>query len=200
MYPKKKKKKNDPGQYAGCRPRPRGSVASAALSQSRSIHAGVDSSAHMHYNSWPSRVRRSALSVSQMWRTASARRAARTCARRQLLEVAADVAEAMAFLHQHQPAIVHRDLKSSNVLLDAAGRAVVCGARPAAARPRPCRARVPPAVREVPPARRGAPRHAARFGAAASGCDSWYRPIRPARRPPQLTARRRCAQTLASPR
>ncbi|KAK9832844.1 hypothetical protein WJX81_006571 [Elliptochloris bilobata] len=41
-----------------------------------------------------------------------------------LLQVATDVADAMAYLHQ-PPAIVHRDLKSSNVLLDAAGRAVM---------------------------------------------------------------------------
>lgn len=50
----------------------------------------------------------------------------------QLLQVAADVADAMAYLHQ-PPAIVHRDLKSSNVLLDADGRAVVCGACPSGA-------------------------------------------------------------------
>lgn len=50
----------------------------------------------------------------------------------QLLQVAADVADAMAYLHQ-PPAIVHRDLKSSNVLLDADGRAVVCGVCPSGA-------------------------------------------------------------------
>lgn len=42
---------------------------------------------------------------------------------RDLLNIAADIAEAMAYLH---PRIVHRDLKSQNVLLDASGRAKVC--------------------------------------------------------------------------
>ncbi|KAI3428099.1 hypothetical protein D9Q98_006482 [Chlorella vulgaris] len=41
----------------------------------------------------------------------------------QLLAVAADVAAAICYLH---PRIVHRDLKSQNVLLDAQGRAKVC--------------------------------------------------------------------------
>ena len=40
----------------------------------------------------------------------------------QILQIAADVADAMAYLH---PAVVHRDLKSSNVLLDHRGRAKV---------------------------------------------------------------------------
>lgn len=42
---------------------------------------------------------------------------------RRLLSVAADVAEAMVYLH---PRIVHRDLKSQNVLLNGAGQAKVC--------------------------------------------------------------------------
>ena len=41
----------------------------------------------------------------------------------ELLCIAADIAEAMGYLH---PRIVHRDLKSQNVLLDARGRAKVC--------------------------------------------------------------------------
>ena len=49
----------------------------------------------------------------------------------QLLQVAADVADAMAYLHLPPAVVTHRDLKSSNVLLDAGGRAVVCGMRPA---------------------------------------------------------------------
>jgi len=111
--------------------------------------------------------------------------------------VAADVAEAMAFLHQHQPAIVHRDLKSSNVLLDAAGRAVVCGARP----PPPGRGSArtgPRAAREGQPARYGAvprvsapPPLAAMHGSARRAQCAALQPTvhRPAR-----------AQTLASPR
>ncbi len=39
-----------------------------------------------------------------------------------LLQVAMDVAEAMAYLHPH---VVHRDLKSHNILLDKDGRALV---------------------------------------------------------------------------
>jgi serine/threonine protein kinase len=39
------------------------------------------------------------------------------------IQVAIDVAQAMAYLH---PSIVHRDLKSQNVLLDSDGRAKVC--------------------------------------------------------------------------
>lgn len=51
--------------------------------------------------------------------------------RAQLLQVAADVADAMAYLHLPPAVVTHRDLKSSNVLLDGNGRAVVCGMRPA---------------------------------------------------------------------
>jgi serine/threonine protein kinase len=42
---------------------------------------------------------------------------------RDLLAIACDIAEAMVYLH---PKIVHRDLKSQNVLLDSRGRAKVC--------------------------------------------------------------------------
>lgn len=42
---------------------------------------------------------------------------------REVIQVAMDVASAMAFLH---PSIVHRDLKPQNVLLDLNGRAKVC--------------------------------------------------------------------------
>lgn len=42
---------------------------------------------------------------------------------RNLLAIARDIAEAMVYLH---PKIVHRDLKSQNVLLDSFGRAKVC--------------------------------------------------------------------------
>ena len=41
----------------------------------------------------------------------------------QLIRIATDVAEAMAYLH---PDVVHRDLKTQNVLLDGMGRAKVC--------------------------------------------------------------------------
>ena len=46
--------------------------------------------------------------------------------RREAVDMAAQVAEAMAFLHAQQPPIVHRDLKSHNVLLDADGRCRLC--------------------------------------------------------------------------
>ncbi|KFM29252.1 Serine/threonine-protein kinase CTR1 [Auxenochlorella protothecoides] len=41
----------------------------------------------------------------------------------ELLGIAAGIADAMVYLH---PKVVHRDLKSQNVLLDAEGRALVC--------------------------------------------------------------------------
>lgn len=42
------------------------------------------------------------------------------------MQIAADVAAAMAYLHGLHPGIVHRDLKPANVLLDGSGRAKVC--------------------------------------------------------------------------
>jgi serine/threonine protein kinase len=36
----------------------------------------------------------------------------------QVLQLGADIAQGMAFLHSRHPQVVHRDLKSSNVLLD----------------------------------------------------------------------------------
>ena len=46
--------------------------------------------------------------------------------RRDAIRIAIQVAEGMAFLHSRRPPIVHRDLKSHNVLLDAAGNAKLC--------------------------------------------------------------------------
>ena len=46
--------------------------------------------------------------------------------RRDAVDMAAQVAEAMAFLHAQQPPVVHRDLKSHNVLIDADGRCRLC--------------------------------------------------------------------------
>eukprot|EP00322_Chrysochromulina_rotalis_P028322 CAMPEP_0115870672 /NCGR_PEP_ID=MMETSP0287-20121206/22451_1 /TAXON_ID=412157 /ORGANISM="Chrysochromulina rotalis, Strain UIO044" /LENGTH=339 /DNA_ID=CAMNT_0003325409 /DNA_START=29 /DNA_END=1048 /DNA_ORIENTATION=- len=46
--------------------------------------------------------------------------------RRQSVGIAIQVAEGMAFLHSRRPPIVHRDLKSHNVLLDAQGDAKLC--------------------------------------------------------------------------
>jgi serine/threonine protein kinase len=40
----------------------------------------------------------------------------------QVLQIGLDVARGLAYLH---PAVVHRDLKPHNVLLDAAGRAKI---------------------------------------------------------------------------
>ena len=46
--------------------------------------------------------------------------------RRQLVTMALEVATAMGFLHTRQPPVVHRDLKSHNVLLSADGRCRLC--------------------------------------------------------------------------
>lgn len=46
--------------------------------------------------------------------------------RRRSIGIAIEVAEGMAFLHSRRPPIVHRDLKSHNVLLDAHGHAKLC--------------------------------------------------------------------------
>ena len=46
--------------------------------------------------------------------------------RREMVNMAAQVADAMAFLHAQSPPIVHRDLKSHNVLLDDAGKCKLC--------------------------------------------------------------------------
>mmetsp|Transcript_14727 Transcript_14727/g.33394 ORF Transcript_14727/g.33394 Transcript_14727/m.33394 type:complete len:180 (+) Transcript_14727:3-542(+) len=40
--------------------------------------------------------------------------------------MAVQVAEGMAFLHSRSPPVVHRDLKSHNVLIDAAGECKLC--------------------------------------------------------------------------
>ncbi|KAL4172009.1 hypothetical protein KRP22_007185 [Phytophthora ramorum] len=44
----------------------------------------------------------------------------------QLTRIAAEVANGMRFLHSRRPAVIHRDLKSANVLLDAKGVAKLC--------------------------------------------------------------------------
>ena len=41
------------------------------------------------------------------------------------IQIAADIAEGMAFLHSRRPPIIHRDLKSPNVLLDNENRAKI---------------------------------------------------------------------------
>jgi len=41
-------------------------------------------------------------------------------------QVAVDTAKGVSFLHCHKPAIIHRDLKSPNVLLDSTRRSKVC--------------------------------------------------------------------------
>jgi len=46
--------------------------------------------------------------------------------RREAIGIAIQVAGGMAFLHSRRPSIVHRDLKSHNVLLDAHGDAKLC--------------------------------------------------------------------------
>jgi serine/threonine protein kinase len=43
-----------------------------------------------------------------------------------LLQLAEDVASAMHYCHQLTPPVVHRDLKSHNILLGADGRARLC--------------------------------------------------------------------------
>ncbi|KAE9049538.1 hypothetical protein PR001_g3220 [Phytophthora rubi] len=44
----------------------------------------------------------------------------------QLTRIAGDIANGMRFLHSRKPAVIHRDLKSANVLLDAKGVAKLC--------------------------------------------------------------------------
>lgn len=46
--------------------------------------------------------------------------------RRVLLRMAMQVADGMAFLHNHSPPVVHRDLKSHNVLLDQQENCKIC--------------------------------------------------------------------------
>ena len=53
-------------------------------------------------------------------------RSAEQVERRWLMTVALQVAEAMEYLHNQSPPVVHRDLKSHNVLLHATGAAKVC--------------------------------------------------------------------------
>jgi serine/threonine protein kinase len=45
---------------------------------------------------------------------------------KQRLQIALDTAKGMSFLHLNNPPIIHRDLKSPNVLLDATRRSKVC--------------------------------------------------------------------------
>lgn len=44
----------------------------------------------------------------------------------QLTRIATDIANGMRFLHSRKPAVIHRDLKSANVLLDKKGVAKLC--------------------------------------------------------------------------
>ena len=46
--------------------------------------------------------------------------------RRQLVRMAIQIAEGMAFLHSRSPPVVHRDLKSHNVLIDTTGDCKLC--------------------------------------------------------------------------
>ena len=41
------------------------------------------------------------------------------------IQIAADIAEGMEFLHSRKPPLIHRDLKSQNVLLSSDGRAKI---------------------------------------------------------------------------
>jgi serine/threonine protein kinase len=42
-----------------------------------------------------------------------------------VLQLALDSARGMAYLHVGHPPLVHRDLKSTNILIDGTGRAVI---------------------------------------------------------------------------
>ncbi|KAL1527154.1 hypothetical protein AB1Y20_015834 [Prymnesium parvum] len=53
-------------------------------------------------------------------------RQSRDIDRRKMVQIASQVSEAMAFMHSHSPPLVHRDLKSQNVLLTTSEDAKLC--------------------------------------------------------------------------